>query len=107
MNQLFLIQGCHSALNGLSRFMGQPRVDPQNMEHLEDFLKNHSPEKHNFLNYIEPGKPSGFECTFEEGLCDGWEVYERQVIKDPRTNITENVGQWMVLQGSFWDSKPL
>lgn len=85
--------------------MIQPLVDPQNMSHLEDFLKNHTPEKHNFLNYVEPGKPSGFECTFEEGLCDGWEVYERQVIKDPRTNITENVGQWMVLQGSFWGSK--
>ena len=107
------------------------------MEHVEDYLKNHTPKKHDFLNYIyriiklrenflfylmkilffrtstlyeqayhinpyytEPGKPSGFECTFEEGLCTGWSIVERGIIKDPRTNITENVGQWMVLQGS-------
>jgi len=40
--------------------------DPQNMEHMEQFLKIHTPQRNDYLNFINPGKPSGFECTFEE-----------------------------------------
>ena len=48
VNQLLLLQVC----KGLTVF------DPQNMEHMEQFLKSHTPQRNDFLNFINPGKPS-------------------------------------------------
>ena len=48
VNQLLLLQVCQ----GLTVF------DPQNMEHMEQFLKSHTPQRNDFLNFINPGKPS-------------------------------------------------
>ena len=68
------------------------------MEHIEEFLKLHTPQRNDYLNFINPGKPSGFECTFEEGLCEKWIIVPEHESKDSRTNITEYVRQWKVLQ---------
>ena len=43
--------------------------------------------------------PSGFQCTFEEGLCDEWWIFPRDTITDPLTNMTETFNTWMVIQG--------
>ena len=43
--------------------------------------------------------PSGFECTFEDGICGFWELFPRNEVKDPRTNMTKIYNAWMVIQG--------
>ena len=75
--------------------------NPKDMSHIEAYLENHTPSRDNYLDF-EDGKqfPTGFECTFEEGLCDDWFLVPSQNHKDPMTNMTEVFSEWIVLQGS-------
>ena len=74
--------------------------NPKDMSHIEAYLENHTPSRDNYLDF-QDGKqfPTGFECTFEEGLCDDWFLVPSQNHKDPITNMTEVYSEWIVLQG--------
>ena len=67
--------------------------DPGNMRHVEEYIDNHTPSRHDYLGYfnktvknqfIKSVKPNEFECTFDKGLCRGWRIEPKGFKKDPR-----------------------
>ena len=67
--------------------------DPGNMRHVEEYIDNHTPSRHDYLGYfnktvknqfIKSVKPNEFECTFDKGLCNGWRIEPKGIKKDPR-----------------------
>ena len=82
--------------------------DPGNMRHVEEYIDYHTPSRHDYLGYfnktvknqfIKSTRPNEFECTFDKGLCNGWKIEPKGIRKDPITNITEILSDWVVLKG--------
>ena len=72
--------------------------DPGNMRHVEEYIDNHTPSRHDYLGYfnktvknqfIKSVKPNEFECTFDKGLCNGWRIEPKGIKKDPRNGYPQ------------------